>query len=88
MTTSFRFSAASVRLIAAGIAVAGIVAMISPGLAHAATYTYAYVNTAGEVNAVAASDWQTAIATASNIHPHSGVLLLTSQNSDIVGTKI
>lgn len=55
-------------------------------VAHAATY--AYVNQAMEVRTVVADNWMTAIATAPNIDAHSGVLLLTSQFANIVGTSI
>ena len=55
-------------------------------VAHAATY--AFVNQSKEVSTVNANDWMTAIATALNIDIHSGVLLLDSQNGNIVGTSI
>ncbi len=55
--------------------------------AHAAQY--AYVDAAGDVKSVTANDWRSAIATAPNIHMHSGVLLLTTANDyDIVGDKV
>lgn len=87
MITSNRFSAVSTRyILGAGLAVASVFAMALPSFAHAATY--AFVNISGEVNAVVANDWQTAIATAPNIHPRSGVLLLTSQNDSILNSSI
>lgn len=86
MNISNRFSIVSVRLIAGGIAASSMLAMALPGLAHAATY--AYVNQSQEVSTVTADDWMSAIATAPNIDVHSGVLLLTSQNSNVVGTSI
>ena len=55
--------------------------------AHAAMY--AYVDAAGDVKSVTANDWRTAIATAPNIHMHSGVLLLSTANDyDILGDKV
>ena len=57
--------------ITAAIMFAGFTAM-----ANAATY--AYVDASGDVKSVTAADWKTAIATAPNIHMHSGVLLLTT----------
>lgn len=50
---------------------------------------YAYVDAAGDVKSVTANDWRTAIATAPNIHMHSGVLLLTTADDyNIVGDKV
>ena len=55
--------------------------------AHAAMY--AYVDAAGDVKSVTANDWRSAIATAPNIHMHSGVLLLmTAQDQQILGDKV
>lgn len=57
--------------------------------ASAAAATYAYVDVAGTVRSVTADNWQTAIATAPNIHVHSGVMILDSANDLlIVGNKI
>jgi hypothetical protein len=47
-----------------------------PAFTNAADY--AYVDKAGEVKMVTATDWMTAIATALNIHINSGVYLLKS----------
>jgi hypothetical protein len=74
------------RLIAASIAVSSILAMTTPAFAHAATY--AFVNTSQEVSIVTADTWMAALTNALNIDEHSGVLLLTTQNSGIVGKKI
>lgn len=53
------------------------IAMLSmPAFSNAADY--AYVDAQGEVKSVTATDWMTAIATAFNIHIHSGVYLLKS----------
>ncbi len=57
----------------------GLVAMAFlgfSGLAHAATY--AYVNQAGDVNAVIANDPYEAMRIAPSIDEHSGVMLLSS----------
>lgn len=87
MTTSTHLSTVSARhFFVAAVIASSIVTLALPGLTHAATY--AYVNQAGEVNAVTANDWMTAIATAVNIHIHSGVLLLTNQNDPILNTSI
>ncbi|MES2749485.1 MAG: hypothetical protein V4606_03765 [Patescibacteria group bacterium] len=51
--------------------------------------TYAYVDAAGDVKSVTANDWQTAIATAPNIHMRSGVMLLESADDyQVVGDKV
>jgi hypothetical protein len=50
--------------------------------------TYAYVNTSNEVTTVEAADANTALRTAPNIAVHSGVMLLTDPNDDIVGNSI
>ncbi|MDP1707267.1 MAG: hypothetical protein Q8L30_01825 [bacterium] len=87
MTTSNRFSSTSMRrIVIAGIAVSSMFVMALPSLASAATY--AYVNKSGEVSTVTANDWQTALATATNIHINSGVMLLTSQLDNIVGDSV
>jgi hypothetical protein len=87
MTTSNRFSGSSARVIvAAALASSSLLALALPSFAHAATY--AFVNTAGEVNAVTADSWMAAIANAVNIHVHSGVMLLATQNDNILNTSI
>jgi hypothetical protein len=73
-------------LLTAGIAFSGVLATALPSLAHAATY--AFVNQAQEVSVVNADNWMAALTNALNIDVHSGVLLLTSQNSSIVGTSL
>ncbi len=50
--------------------------------------TFAYVNTSGEVASVEAATATAAIATAPNIDPHSGVMLLTDSNDSILGDSI
>lgn len=73
--------------IQAGIITAAIVALGLPGLAQAALY--AYVDNTGDVKAVTANDWMTAINTAPNISAHSGVLLLnTSSDQNIIGDQV
>lgn len=55
----------------------------------ASAATYAYVDVNGEVKPVVADTWQQAIATAVNIHMHSGVKLLDSASDfDIVGNNV
>ena len=59
----------------------------APVVASAAVY--AYVDTAGEVKTITATDWMVAIATAPFIHMHSGVMLLaTAADYLIVGDKV
>lgn len=86
MITTNRFSIVSVKFIAASIAISAVFAMALPTMTHAATY--AFVNTSGNIASVTANDWMSAIANALNIHVHSGVILLTSQNSGMVGTSL
>lgn len=87
MTTSHRFSSISARtIIAATLASSSVFALALPSFAHASTY--AFVNTSGEVNAVTADSWTLAIANAINIAIHSGVVLLTSQNQNILDTRV
>jgi hypothetical protein len=71
--------------VASTIAFAGFIA--ATGLAGAATY--AYVDASGDVKSVTANDWMTAIATAPNIHPNSGVMLLTTAaDYTVVGDSV
>jgi len=86
MTNSTRFSTLSARFLLAGVATSGLMAMALPSFAHAATY--AFVNQAGEVSAVVADNANLALATAFSIDEHSGVILLTSLNGNIVGTSV
>ncbi|MDP3402919.1 MAG: hypothetical protein Q8S35_03135, partial [bacterium] len=71
-------------LLLGSLALAAVVAI--PGVSFAATY--AYVNTAGEVMTMEASNASTAIATAPGIHPRSGVLLIQSTSDPIVGDTV
>jgi hypothetical protein len=66
--------------VAAIITVVALVAL--PAIAAAADY--AYVDQVGNVRSTTADTWQTAIATAPNIHVNSGVMLLNSANDDIL----
>lgn len=70
-------------LVAMLIAAAAIV----PGLTFAAMY--AYVNTAGEVRTMEASNPDQAIMTAPGIHRNSGVLLLDdASDTQVVGDQV
>ncbi len=87
MKTPTRFSRLSTKaVLAAALASSSLLAVALPSFAHAATF--AYVNTAGEVNAVVANTWMEAIANAPNIHVHSGVMLLTNPSDSILNTSI
>jgi len=67
------------------LAVLGAVAL--PAATFAATY--AYVNNAGEVMTMDASDANTAIMTAPNIAPRSGVMLIeTTSDEEVVGDRV
>ncbi len=82
-TIRSNYSLGIIALLFAGIALS----MSIPTFANAAIY--AYVDAAGDVRSVTASDWQTAINTAPNIHAHSGVLLLISASDfTIVGDNV
>lgn len=79
MTTKTKY--VKIGLIVAVVAFLGL-----PALSYAATY--AYVDNGGNVKAVVANDWMTAIAIAPSIYVHSGVLLLNSASDGIVGDKV
>lgn len=68
-----------------GIAALGAVLAV-PAFSYAAPY--AYVNASGEVNMVEAASAQEALTTAPNIHMRSGVMLLQSENDDILNDSI
>lgn len=59
-----------------GLVAIALTAMILPSFAQAATF--AFVNQSGNISSVEASTPMLAIATATNIDPHSGVILLSS----------
>ena len=63
-------------------------ALIAVPGAAAMAQTYAYVNTSGEVTSMEADSAQAALMTAPNIDEHSGVMLLTNEDDDIVGDKV
>lgn len=72
---------------AIGFVLAGFLYITFPVQADAATY--AYVDVSGDVRSVVATDWQTAIATAPEIHLHSGVLILNfASDFTIVGDNV
>lgn len=68
----------------------GIAALAAAVAFPAATFaqTFAYVNTSGEVTSMEAPDANTALRTAPNADPHSGVIHLTDANDGIVGDSI
>lgn len=73
--------------IAIGIMTMAALALIAfPALSQAATY--AYVNQSGEVSMVVANDPMTAIAIAPNRAVHSGVMLLTQPDMNLVGDNV
>ena len=73
-------------LIKTATLIAAVATMSLPVFAYAASY--AYVDQLGEVKMVIADGSMVAIATAPNIDEHSGVMLLTGQNSGIVGDRV
>jgi hypothetical protein len=71
----------------AGLVMLSFAFLTLPSFTNAAEY--AYVDAQGEVKTVTAGDWMTAIATALNIHIHSGVFLLKSAaDYAVVGDNI
>ncbi len=73
--------------ITAGLLTAAIVALGLPAISQAAMY--AYVDNTGDVKAVIANDWMTAIEIAPNRYAHSGVLLLNSlADQGILGDQV
>ncbi len=71
----------------AGLIIAAVTVLAVPGFASAATF--AYVNTAGEVQTVTANEPMTAINIAPNIAVHSGVLLLDStEDNEVIGDNV
>lgn len=87
MTTIIRSVSAPARRLAEIAAIIIALAVVAlPAIASAANY--AYVDQVGNVRSITSDTWQTAIATAPNIHINSGVVLLTSTNSDIVGDDV
>lgn len=72
------------KLLLGSLALAAVIAV--PGVSLAATY--AYVNTAGEVMTMEASNPSTAISTAPGIHPRSGVMLIETTNDSVVGDSV
>ena len=68
------------------LAVATLALIAFPAFSQAASY--AYVNQTGEVSMVIANDPMTAIAIAPNRALRSGVILLTSLSSGLVGDNV
>lgn len=74
-------------LVVIGASFVLLAVMILPVFANAASY--AYVDATGEVKSVTADTWMNAITIAPNIHPHSGVLLLSDAGDfTIVGDNV
>jgi hypothetical protein len=71
-------------LLASALALAAVIAV--PGAASAATY--AFVNTAGEVMTMEATNSDVALATAPNLHVHSGVMLVGADDADVIGDEV
>jgi len=71
-------------IILAAFVAAAVIAV--PGATFAAMY--AFVNTAGEVMTMEAMDANTALQTAPNLHLHSGVMLVGSDDSDVLGDDV
>lgn len=73
--------------VGAGLVALSLALLSLPAFADAASY--AYVDATGEVKSVTANDWMTAIATAPNIHIHSGVFVLkTAADFAVIGEEI
>lgn len=86
MTKNTNSRASSLRRIVKVSLIVATVVMGLPGLSLAAIF--AYVNSAGNVSTVSAETPYIALATAPNIHVHSGVMLLTANvdvNASIIG---
>jgi hypothetical protein len=88
MFTSSRFMVETIRIASVGtLAFFALTFITAPAVASAAVF--AYVDNAGEVKSVTATDWMTAIATAPNINIHSGVMtLMTAADYLIVGNHV
>lgn len=72
------------KLLLGSLALAAVVAI--PGVSLAATY--AYVNTAGEVMTMEASNSSAALSSAPGIHPRSGVMLIETTSDAVVGDSV
>ncbi len=68
----------------------GIAALAATAALPAVSFaqTFAYVNTSGEVTSMEAVDANTALATAPNIAMHSGVMLLTDADDDVLDESV
>ena len=67
-------------------AAAASAALLIPGLAFA--QDYAYVDATGAVRTVDAVSADAALMTAPNIGLHSGVMLMSADDSDVVGDSV
>ncbi len=69
------------------LGIAALAAFVAvPGLSLAATY--AYVNQSGEVMTTEAATPNAAIITAPGIDEHSGVMLMTADNAEVIGDDV
>ncbi len=68
----------------------GALALAALVAAPAATFaaTYAYVNTAGEVMTMEASSAEQALSTAPNLHVHSGVMTVGTDDANVLGDTV
>lgn len=82
MTNTIRSSVSVHVLIGAGLVAMVLAIMSFPSFASAATY--AFVDQSSNVRSIVADTWQTAIASAPNIHINSGVMLLNGLNNGIL----
>jgi hypothetical protein len=86
MTTSNNMNKVIALTIAATFALSAAAFIGAP---EASAATYAYVDATGEVRSVVANDWMQAIATAPNIHIHSGVFTLkTAADYKVIGSDV
>ncbi len=87
MTNNLDYGKVSSRHLIASVLAGATLLLAVPALSAAATY--AYVNQAGEVRTVEASNPDSAMATAAGIDEHSGVLLIDSAaDQEVVGDTV
>jgi len=84
INTTMTSNSSKFAVLALTVATFALIAL--PAFSQAASY--AYVNQSGEVNMVIANDPMTAIAIAPNRAMHSGVILLTTQSTGLIGDNV